>query len=142
MQKLTSGSRLSFHFIDIYSQVFINGIYCMLVTAHLLNLLTPELVEGTASFLASCKTYEGAFSSASLPYYLQGSLLPEPRPPLGEAHGGYTFYALASWVILQLFINAESCSKKQTKYRSQNAPSMVVADARCRNRNWRISRPD
>src|ERR1700722_16915566 len=99
----------------IFSKSFISGIYCMLVTAHLLNLLTPELVEGTASFIASCQTYEGGFSSASLPYYFQGSLLPEPRPPLGEAHGGYTFCALASWVMLQPFINAESCSKNKNK---------------------------
>lgn len=27
-----------------------------------------------------------------------------PRPPLGEAHGGYTFCAAASWVLLQPFI--------------------------------------
>ena len=27
-----------------------------------------------------------------------------PRPPLGEAHGGYTFCATASWVLLQPFI--------------------------------------
>ena len=27
-----------------------------------------------------------------------------PRPPLGEAHGGYTFCATASWVLLQPYI--------------------------------------
>lgn len=30
-----------------------------------------------------------------------------PRPALGEAHGGYTFCATASWVILQPFINIQ-----------------------------------
>lgn len=28
-----------------------------------------------------------------------------PRPPLGEAHGGYTFCATASWVLLRSFID-------------------------------------
>jgi protein farnesyltransferase subunit beta len=37
-------------------------------------------------------------------------LLPEPRPPLGEAHGGYTFCALASWVMLQPFMSDETSS--------------------------------
>ena len=27
-----------------------------------------------------------------------------PRPPLGEAHGGYTFCATASWVLLQPYV--------------------------------------
>lgn len=31
--------------------------------------------------------------------------MPAPRPPLGESHGGYTFCALASWVLLQPFMN-------------------------------------
>jgi len=80
-----------------------------------LNLLTPELVEGTAAFLASCQTYEGGFSSASQPYFSVGSngpptLLGSPRPALGEAHGGYTFCALASWVILQPFLSAQQTS--------------------------------
>src|SRR6202035_4027014 len=34
-----------------------------------------------------------------------------PRPALGEAHGGYTFCALASWVMLQPFIRAASVPK-------------------------------
>jgi protein farnesyltransferase subunit beta len=84
----------------------------MLVVASLLNILTWELVEGTASFISSCQTYEGGFSSSSCPYFFADpeseadtprTLLNSPRPPLGEAHGGYTFCALASWVILQSF---------------------------------------
>jgi hypothetical protein len=82
------------------------------VTALLLDLLTLELVDGTAAFIASCQTYEGGFSSASQPYFYPGpndtpTLLSSPRPPLGEAHGGYTFCALASWVLLQPFIAAQ-----------------------------------
>ncbi|KAG6879072.1 hypothetical protein C0992_005352 [Termitomyces sp. T32_za158] len=100
-----------------HAEVDVRGIYCLLVTATLLDILTPELVEGTASFIASCQTYEGGFASASQPYYAASPssqpddppnqthlrLLETPRPPLGEAHGGYTFCALAAWVLLLPF---------------------------------------
>ncbi|KAJ6617951.1 terpenoid cyclases/protein prenyltransferase alpha-alpha toroid [Mycena sp. CBHHK59/15] len=102
--KQPDGSFLVAH----HSEVDVRGIYCLLVTATLLDIITPELVEGTAGFVASCQTYEGGFSSASQPYYAPPAtlgapptLLDSPRPPLGEAHGGYTFCALASWVMLQ-----------------------------------------
>jgi protein farnesyltransferase subunit beta len=86
------------------------GIYCLLVTATLLNIMTPELVEGTATFLASCQTYEGGFSSASHPFYSAEAdrAFRAPKPNLGEAHGGYTFCALASWVLLQSYLNLEA----------------------------------
>ncbi|KDQ25112.1 hypothetical protein PLEOSDRAFT_1094526 [Pleurotus ostreatus PC15] len=104
--KQPDGSFLVAH----HAEVDVRGIYCLLVTATLLDIITPELVEGTASFIASCQTYEGGFSSASQPYYSSEpytpeSLLSSPRPPLGEAHGGYTFCALASWVMLQPFLD-------------------------------------
>jgi protein farnesyltransferase subunit beta len=86
------------------SSSFYRGIYCLIVTAILLDILTPELLEGTAEFVASCQTYEGGFSSSSQPYFSAGttpSLLSWPRPAMGEAHGGYTFCSLASWVALQ-----------------------------------------
>ncbi|PPQ87240.1 hypothetical protein CVT25_004090 [Psilocybe cyanescens] len=101
--KQNDGSFLVAH----HSEVDVRGIYCLLTVATLLDLLTPELVQGTASFVASCQTYEGGFASSSHPSYsLSGSLLPPPaaRPPLGEAHGGYTFCALASWVLLQPYL--------------------------------------
>jgi len=82
------------------------GIYCLLIVALLLDLLTPELVSGTAAFIASCQTYEGGFSSASRPHFSRGVLAAQ-RPSLGEAHGGYTFCALASWVLLQPYISAD-----------------------------------
>ncbi|KAJ7905003.1 terpenoid cyclases/protein prenyltransferase alpha-alpha toroid [Mycena leptocephala] len=109
--KQPDGSFLVAH----HSEVDVRGIYCLLVTATLLDIITPELVEGTAGFVASCQTYEGGFSSASQPYYAPASspgappvLLESPRPPLGEAHGGYTFCSLASWVILQPFLSSSS----------------------------------
>ncbi|KZT20214.1 terpenoid cyclases/Protein prenyltransferase [Neolentinus lepideus HHB14362 ss-1] len=87
-----------------HGEVDVRGIYCLLVVATLLDLLTPELVAGTPAFLASCQTCEGGFSSSSQPYFSSsGDLLSSPRPPLGEAHGGYTFCALASWVLLRSF---------------------------------------
>ena len=91
------------------SEVDVRGIYCLLCVASLLNLLTPELMAGTPEFIASLQTYEGGFASASHPAYSSdvhtlASLLPFPRPPLGEAHGGYTFCSLASWIILRPFL--------------------------------------
>ncbi|GLB42943.1 putative terpenoid cyclases protein prenyltransferase [Lyophyllum shimeji] len=117
--KQPDGSFLVAH----HAEVDVRGIYCLLVTATLLDLLTPELVAGTASFIASCQTYEGGFASASQPYYAaipaqspagedfhakSARLLETPRPPLGEAHGGYTFCALAAWVLLLPFREAEA----------------------------------
>jgi len=94
--------------LDCFScpQLLPRGIYCLLVVATLLDVLTPELLENTAEFVSSCQTYEGGFASASHPSYsLSGELLPfAPRPPLGEAHGGYTFCSLASWVLLQPYL--------------------------------------
>ena len=89
-----------------------SGTYCLLVTAHLLNMLTLELLEGVPGFIKSCQTYEGGFSSASHPYFSpepEGppTLLDSPRPPLGEAHGGYTFCSLASWVMLQPYLSLQ-----------------------------------
>ena len=94
------------------SEVDIRGIYCLLCVAYFLNLLTPELIAGTPEFIASIQTYEGGFASASQPFYASSpaspaSLLEEPRPPLGEAHGGYTYCALASWVLLKPFIDLQ-----------------------------------
>ncbi|CAK5263324.1 unnamed protein product [Mycena citricolor] len=108
--KQPDGSFLVAH----HSEVDVRGVYCLLVTATLLDILTPELVEGTAAFVASCQTYEGGFSSASQPYFTPSSpgsvpsILKHPRPALGEAHGGYTFCGLASWVMLQPFITPDS----------------------------------
>lgn len=84
-----------------------SGTYCLLVTATLLDILTPELVKGTAEFLRSCQTYEGGFASSSHPYYDatgdESQVLSEVRPTLGEAHGGYTSCAIASWMMVQPF---------------------------------------
>ncbi|KAI5120991.1 hypothetical protein M0805_000452 [Coniferiporia weirii] len=97
------------------SEVDVRGIYCLLCVATMLNLLTPELISGTARFLSSLQTYEGGFASASHPYFSATpgpeTLLPSSRPALGEAHGGYTYCALASWVLLRPFTEAGTSAK-------------------------------
>lgn len=64
----------------------IRGVYCSLVCADILGLLpdNAELTNNVGEFLIGCQTYEGGFSCS----------------PFGEAHGGYTFCALASFIIL------------------------------------------
>ncbi|OSC97259.1 terpenoid cyclases/Protein prenyltransferase [Trametes coccinea BRFM310] len=112
--KQPDGSFLVSH----HGEVDVRGIYCLLAVATLLNILTPELLAGVPDFLATCQTYEGGFGNASFPGWAFAADDPEsekdasasfdptaPRPPLGEAHGGYTFCATASWIILQPYLN-------------------------------------
>lgn len=86
------------------AEVDVRGLYCLLVVATLLNLLTPELLEGVPEFIAACQSYEGGFSSASLRYLDGTSTSQFPASCLGEAHGGYTFSCLASWVLVQPYL--------------------------------------
>lgn len=58
--------------------------YCVLVIANLLNIATDELLEGVEDWINLCQTYEGGFSNV----------------PNTEAHGGYTFCAVASYFLL------------------------------------------
>jgi protein farnesyltransferase subunit beta len=60
------------------------GTYTILSVARLTNILTPELVAGTADYLLRCQSYEGGFGGE----------------PGNEAHGGYNFCALAGLLIL------------------------------------------
>ncbi|KAK9371351.1 terpenoid cyclases/protein prenyltransferase alpha-alpha toroid [Lipomyces kononenkoae] len=62
----------------------VRAVYCALASAALLNIITPELTEGTAEWISRCQTYEGGIGGA----------------PDNEAHGGYAFCALASLCIL------------------------------------------
>jgi len=87
-------------------EIDVRATYCVLVVATLLGICTEELVRGVDAFVVSCQTYEGGFAAQSQPRYTaQGAAL-VPRgpvaeqPPLGEAHGGYAFCALASYVHL------------------------------------------
>ncbi|GAA5906746.1 protein farnesyltransferase [Sporobolomyces salmoneus] len=85
-------------------EVDVRGCYCALTVATLLNLLTPELVEGTADFIASCQTFEGGLASAAHPFSGRAGT----SAPLGEAHGGYTFCSAASWSMLRPFSDPTS----------------------------------
>lgn len=81
-----------------------SGCYCALTAAVLLNILTPDLASGTASFIASCQTYEGGLAAAAHPFVHD----PSHPAPLGEAHGGYAFCAAASWSMLRVFSDPTS----------------------------------
>jgi protein farnesyltransferase subunit beta len=41
------------------AEIDVRGLYCLLVTATVLNLLTPELLEGVPGFIAVCQSFEG-----------------------------------------------------------------------------------
>lgn len=97
------------------AEIDVRGLYCLLVTATMLNLLTPELLEGVPEFIASCQSYEGGFSSSSMPYFDGSRTSNFPRPSLGEAHGGYTFSCLASWVLVQPYLAALRESEASAK---------------------------
>lgn len=73
-----------------------SGCYCALTVATLLNILTPDLVRNTANFLASCQTYEGGLASTAHTFLSSAA-----SAPLGEAHGGYAFCAVASWAMVR-----------------------------------------
>lgn len=62
----------------------VRGAYCALSAASILNIMTPELIQGVPEYIASCQTYEGGMGGE----------------PGNEAHGGYTFCALAALFIL------------------------------------------
>ena len=57
---------------------------CALAVAKLTNIYSKELFEGTAQWLLKWQTYEGGFAGC----------------PNQEAHGGYTFCALAALTLL------------------------------------------
>ncbi|KAK9467463.1 terpenoid cyclases/protein prenyltransferase alpha-alpha toroid [Lipomyces arxii] len=62
----------------------VRAVYCCLASAALLNILTPELVEGVADYVSRCQTYEGGIGAS----------------PGNEAHAGYAFCGLAALCIL------------------------------------------
>lgn len=88
--------------------VSLSGCYCALTVATLLNILTPELAANTSSFIASCQTYEGGLASSA--HFYSDNANSATAPPLGEAHGGYAFCAVASWAMLRPFASAASPS--------------------------------
>lgn len=84
-----------------------SGSYCCLTVATLLNILTPAIAANTSSFVASCQTYEGGLASSTHPF-ASSSPHAALAPPLGEAHGGYAFCAVASYTMLRAFDSPSS----------------------------------
>ncbi|XP_074599533.1 farnesyl transferase beta subunit [Brevipalpus obovatus] len=71
----------------------VRGVYCAAAVAYITGINTPELFENSAQWLIKCQTYEGGFGAT----------------PGNEAHGGYSFCALAA---LTLFGQAGQCDLK------------------------------
>jgi len=65
-------------------EVDVRATYTLCAMASLLNILTESLAEGMIDHIVSCQTFEGGFGGV----------------PYAEAHGGYTFCALAALHIL------------------------------------------
>lgn len=80
------------------------GVYCAISVASILGILTQELCENVVEFLVNCQNYEGGFGGV---------------PHEDEAHGGYTFCAVASLAILGALDRidveklADWCSQRQ-----------------------------
>lgn len=96
------------------------GVYCALSIASMLDILTPQLCDGVLEYLIDCQTYEGGFGAT---------------PQVDEAHGGYTFCAVASLMILKQLdkINIEAlirwCSSRQCfEERGLNGRSNKLVD--------------
>ncbi|KAL6948813.1 hypothetical protein ACO0QE_001286 [Hanseniaspora vineae] len=88
--KLADGS---FETCEKCGETDTRGVYCALSIANLLGLMSEELVENSLDFLIQCQTYEGGFGGR----------------PFEEAHGGYTFCAVASLVIIVDYLHG--CKK-------------------------------
>jgi len=80
-------------------EVDVRATYTMLAVAKLLQIDTPILASAQAAdFVASCQTYEGGFGGE----------------PDSEAHGGYTFCAIAALKLLEGRESSRSGSRKVT----------------------------
>uniref|UniRef100_Q0VFT7 Protein farnesyltransferase subunit beta n=1 Tax=Xenopus tropicalis TaxID=8364 RepID=Q0VFT7_XENTR len=71
--------------MHIGGEVDVRSAYCAASVASLTNIMTTELFDGTAEWIARCQNWEGGIGGV----------------PGMEAHGGYTFCGVAALVILQ-----------------------------------------
>lgn len=89
-------------------EIDVRATYCAVAVASMLGLATPELLRDTGAFVASCQTYEGGFAALSSPSYslcgadVRPAAPIETQAPQGEAHGGYSYCALAAHAQLAL----------------------------------------
>lgn len=119
--------------VHVNGEVDVRAGYCVICITTLLGISTPKLFDGMAPFIASCQTYEGGIAAASQPTY-QASADDDilrvsqdvARPPLGEAHGGYTYCAAASSLSLSLL---DSSLGGSTTAASSSADFKVVSSS-------------
>ena len=90
----------------------VRATYTVLAVASILNILTPELVQGTAEWVAQCQTYEGGFGGE----------------PFNEAHGGYVLWAC-------IFVHFETDTLDQ-----HEAPAFLDCTPANASRRW-VPRP-
>ncbi|CAO1618482.1 unnamed protein product [Parajaminaea phylloscopi] len=85
-------------------EVDVRATFCVWCIATLTGIMTEELLQGMRGFLVSCQSYEGGLASTSFPAYTSKLELnpTQPRPALGEAHGGYAFCATAAYLGIRL----------------------------------------
>ena len=85
--------------IHVNGENDLRACYCALVVADILNILSQEnaqiLKYRLAAFIASCQTYEGGIFFIIFLFFGGFSCV-----PYGEAHGGYTYCAIAALVML------------------------------------------
>ncbi|XP_040576755.1 protein farnesyltransferase subunit beta [Lepeophtheirus salmonis] len=74
--RLSNGSFLMHH----DGEIDIRGVYCAVSVAKLTNIFSEDLFKHTVSWIKSCQTHEGGFGPV----------------PYMEAHGGYSFCAIAA----------------------------------------------
>ncbi|XP_046441231.1 protein farnesyltransferase subunit beta-like isoform X2 [Daphnia pulex] len=70
--------------LHVGGEVDVRGTYCAVVVAKLTGIVDQKLFSGTSEWILKCQTYEGGFAGT----------------PNQEAHGGYTFCALAALTLL------------------------------------------
>lgn len=92
----------------------VRATYCVVAISMLLGIATDELLQNTGAFVRSCQTYEGGFAAQSAPSYTVQEHGIVPAIPVscqaaqGEAHGGYSYCALASHAFLSLVGRADA----------------------------------
>mmetsp|Transcript_34283 Transcript_34283/g.66384 ORF Transcript_34283/g.66384 Transcript_34283/m.66384 type:complete len:471 (+) Transcript_34283:3-1415(+) len=82
--KVKSGVLRGGFSVTVGGEVDTRGTYTSLAVASILNIITPELVDGVAEFVARNQTYEGGIGAE----------------PGNEAHGGYAYCGLAALRII------------------------------------------
>ncbi len=98
----------------------LRSIYCALTSAYILNIIDDDLTKNVVEYIRECQTYEGGFG-------------PEP---FCEAHGGYSYCAIASLILLNSLdkINVDAflrwlCMRQMTKEGGFNGRTNKLVDS-------------